>query len=80
MVTSYKLPGEHLPCNSCGRVQASIYTGPGAGLHLTSLDRGCFQPGEGSNRGLLSDCKTPRNLREGSFEALLVMYLFVSSQ
>ena len=30
-----------------------------------------FQPGEGPSRGLLSDCKTCRNIREGSFEALL---------
>ena len=31
----------------------------------------CFQPGEGSSRGLLFDCKTSRNLRDSSFEALV---------
>ena len=31
-----------------------------------------FQPGEGPSRGLLSDCKTSRNLRQPSFQALVV--------
>ena len=30
-----------------------------------------FQPEEGPSRGLLRDCKTSRNLREGSLEALV---------
>ena len=33
----------------------------------------CFQPGEGSSRDLLRECKTSRNLREGSFEALVTL-------
>ena len=35
----------------------------------------CFQPGEGPSRGLLRDCKTSRNLRVGSFEALISIEL-----
>ena len=30
-----------------------------------------FQPGKGHTRGIFHDCKTLRNLREGSFEALV---------
>ena len=30
-----------------------------------------FQPEEGPNRGLLRDCTSSRNLRQGSFEALV---------
>ena len=32
-----------------------------------------FQPGEGPNWGLLRDCKTSQNLRECSFEALILI-------
>ena len=31
-----------------------------------------FRPGEGPSRGLLRDCKTLRNLREPSLEALII--------